>query len=158
VFQEVTMALTAEEARGTILAQHDTIRMLLRAAGTVADLAAGGSRRVADLLPHYLDSVRAALDQHLLYEDRTLLPILEADPPLGPERARRLRTEHRQQRAELAALGREREQIADHPATVAQRLRALVDTFLADMDEEERLVLTRNVLRDDAVIADQECG
>src|SRR5690349_16537005 len=64
VVQEVTMALTAEEARGTILAQHDTIRMLLRAAGTVADLAAGGSRRVSDLLPHYLDSVRAALDQH----------------------------------------------------------------------------------------------
>jgi hypothetical protein len=152
------MAPSADEARGRVLEQHDTIRMLLSAAGTVADLAAGGSRRVADLLPHYLESVRAALEQHLAFEDRTLLPILEADPPLGPERACRLREEHGRQRSELAALAREREQIAVQPGLVAQRLRALIDAFLADMLDEERLLLTRDVLRDDPVSVDQECG
>jgi hypothetical protein len=152
------MILTADESRTRILAQHQTIRMLLRAAGTVADLAGGGARRVDDLLPHYVENVRAALEQHLAYEDRTLLPILEADPPLGPERARRLRAEHHRQRAELAALARDREQIAACPGAVAQRLRALVDAFLEDMDEEERLLLTRDVLRDDPISVDQECG
>jgi hypothetical protein len=152
------MTLTADEARTRILTQHGTIRMLLRAAGTVADLASGGARRVADLLPHYVESVRDALEQHLAFEDGTLLPILDADPPLGPERAERLRSEHRRQRAELALLARDREEIAVRPAAVAQRLRALIDAFLADMEEEERLLLTRNVLRDDPVSIDQECG
>ena len=152
------MAPTAEEARERIFAQHETIRMLLRAAGTVADMAAGGARRVADLLPHYLESVRATLEQHLGYEERLLLPILESDPPLGPERARRLRAEHRRQRAELAALALERDQIAVRPGAVAQRLRALIDAFLADMADEERVLLTRDVLRDDLVSVGQECG
>jgi hypothetical protein len=152
------MAPSAEEARETIFAQHQTIRMLLRSAGAVADLAAGGTRRVLDLLPHYLNSVRAALEQHLAFEERLILPILESDPPLGPERARLLRAEHARQRAELAALTLERDQIAVRPVVVAQRLRALIDAFLEDMAEEERAMLTRNVLRDDPVSVDQECG
>jgi hypothetical protein len=171
VVEEGTMTLSANEARERIFAQHETIRMLLRAAGTVADLASGGSRRVADLLPHYLESVRAALEEHLAFEERILSPILAADPPLGPQRAQRLEAEHRRQRAELAALAREREQIAFQPGAVAQRLRALIDAFLADMTEEERLLLTPDVLRDDRaepragaaaeaslVSVDQECG
>ncbi len=152
------MPPSADEARESIFAQHETIRMLLRAAGAVADMAAGGSRRVADLLPHYLESVRAALEQHLVFEERLILPILETDPPLGPARARQLRAEHRRQRAELAALTRERGNLVVRPSEVAQRLRALIDTFLEDMAEEERVLLTRDVLRDDLVSVDQECG
>lgn len=148
----------ADEARRTIFRQHETIRMLLRAAGTVADLAAGGNRRVADLLPTYLESVRAALEQHLAFEERLILPILAADPPLGPERAQRLRDEHSRQRAELAALARARDELEVAPARVAQRLRALVDEFLEDMTAEEQYLLTREVLRDDLVNVDQECG
>ena len=152
------MAPTAEEARRQILTQHQTITMLLRAAGAVADMAAGGARRVADLLPHYLESVRAALEQHLAFEERLILPILQNDPPLGPERAKRLCAEHRRQRAELAALALERDQIAVRPAAVAQRLRALIDAFLEDMAEEERVLLTPEVVRDDLVSVEQECG
>jgi iron-sulfur cluster repair protein YtfE (RIC family) len=148
----------ADDARTAIFKQHETIRMLLRAAGTVADLAAGGNRRVADLLPHYLESVRAALEQHLAFEERLILPILAADPPLGPERAQRLRDEHRRQRAELAALSRSREELDVAPARVAQRLRVLVDEFLEDMTAEEYFLLARDVLRNDLVSVDQECG
>jgi iron-sulfur cluster repair protein YtfE (RIC family) len=152
------MAPTAEEARRKIFAQHETMRMILKAAGTVADLAAGGARRVVDLLPHYLESVRASLEQHLAFEERLILPILENDPPLGPERARRLRAEHRRQRAELAALSAERARIAWKPGEVAQHLRALIDAFLEDMAEEERVLLAGDVLRDDVVSVEQECG
>jgi iron-sulfur cluster repair protein YtfE (RIC family) len=131
---------------------------LLQAAGTVADMATGGNRRVAYLLPHYLENVRAALDQHLVYEEDLLLPILEADPPLGPERARRLRLEHARQRAELAVLARAGHEAEAVPGAVAQRLRALIDAFLEDMDEEERVFLTHEVPRDNVVIVDEECG
>jgi iron-sulfur cluster repair protein YtfE (RIC family) len=154
----VSSSGSAEEARAAIFSQHETIRMLLRAAGTVADMAAGGSRRVGDLLPHYLESVRAALEQHLAFEERLLLPILAADPPLGPERAQRLRDEHRRQRAELASLSRARDESQVAPVRVAERLRALVDEFLADMTAEEELLLAPAVLRDDLVSVDQECG
>jgi iron-sulfur cluster repair protein YtfE (RIC family) len=149
---------SAEQARTQIFAQHETIRMLLRAAGTVADMAAGGSRRVADLLPHYVEMVRAALEAHLGYEDRLLLPILAADPPLGPERAQRLRAEHARQRAELAVLARSAHEEVVAPGVVAQRLRALIDAFLEDMAEEERVLLRSDMLRDDLVSVDQECG
>lgn len=145
---------SADEAIARIVDQHATIRLLLEAAGTVADLAAMGSRRVADLLPHYLEKVRAALEEHLASEEELLVPILMADPPLGPDRAVRLYTEHARQRAELAALARSN----DHPVTLARRLRALIDAFVADMTEEEHFLLTRDVLRDDLVSVDQECG
>jgi hypothetical protein len=152
------MAPSAQEARRRIFAQHETLRMILKAAGSVADLASGGARRVADLLPHYLENVRASLEQHLAFEERLLLPILESDPPLGPERARRVRAEHLRQRAELAALSAERDRIALRPGEVAQRLRSLIDAFLEDMAEEERVLLTGDVLRDDGVSVEQECG
>jgi iron-sulfur cluster repair protein YtfE (RIC family) len=152
------MAPSAQEARRRIFAQHETLRMILKAAGSVADLASGGARRVADLLPHYLENVRASLEQHLAFEERLLLPILESDPPLGPERARRVRAEHLRQRAELAALSAERDRIALRPGEVAQRLRSLIDAFLEDMAEEERVLLTADVLRDDGVSVEQECG
>jgi hypothetical protein len=149
---------SADDARLAILEQHETIRSLLNAARTVAGLAAAGNARVADLLPTYLDRVRAALEQHLAFEDRLLIPILVSDPPLGPERARRLREEHGRQRAELCALARPATDGTDLRRVTAARLRALSEAFLADMDEEERLLLTPDVLRDDLVSVDQDAG
>jgi hypothetical protein len=147
--------VAADEARTTIFSQHETIRILLRAAGTVADLAAGGDRRVGDLLFHYLENVRTALEYHLTLEEQILGPLLAADPPLGPERARRLHEEHRRQRGELAALAA---QVGSPAEKVARRLRTLIDAFLEDMEDEERFLLGRDVLRDDLVSIDQDCG
>jgi hypothetical protein len=146
-----------DEARTLILAQHETIRSLLRAAGAVADLAAGGNHRVADLLPHHLDNVCRALESHLDFEERLLTPILMADLPLGPQRARALHEEHQRQRAELATLARG---AADAPdvSGLAARLRTLITDFLTDMHHEEQFLLTCDVLRSDLVSVDQDCG
>jgi iron-sulfur cluster repair protein YtfE (RIC family) len=149
---------SADQARSAILAQHHIIRMLLQAAGAVADLAAGGNRRVADLLPHYLENVRATLEHHLGFEEEVLVPLLVADPPLGPERAERLKEEHARQRAELAVLVRAGSEATLPQTVVAQRLRALVDAFLEDMSLEERALLRSDVLRDDLVSVEQDCG
>jgi hypothetical protein len=152
-----TPSLPADEARSTIFAQHETIRMLLKAAAAVANLAAGGNRRTAEVLPLYFANVRAALEFHLATEERLLLPILAADPPLGPERALRLAAEHDRQREELAAAT---DALAgpDGLAVAGRRLCRLVDELLADMADEERWLLSRDVLRDDLVSVDQDCG
>jgi hypothetical protein len=149
--------LPADDARATIFAQHDVIRLLLKAAATVCDQAAGGNRRTGELLPLYFENVRAALHEHLATEERLLLPILAADPPLGPERALRLAAEHDRQRQQLSAA------IAglkgpEGLAAGSARLRRLVDELLVDMGEEERYLLSREVLRDDLVNVDQDCG
>jgi hypothetical protein len=149
---------SADDARTAILEQHETIRSLLNAAGTVARLAGAGNDRVADLLPAYLDRVRVALEEHLAFEDRLLVPILAADPPLGPERARRLHEEHARQRAELEVLARPSAEGREGRVVTAARLGALSEAFLADMEAEERLLLTRDVLRDDVVSVEQDDG
>jgi hypothetical protein len=147
----------ADEARATIFAQHHVIRMLLKAAGTVCDLAAGGNRRTAGLLPLYFENVRVALEHHLATEERLLLPILGNDPPLGPERALRLAAEHDRQREELAQAV---SALADPQgmAVACRKLHVLMDDLLTDMADEECWLLSRDVLRDDLVSVDQDCG
>ena len=41
---------------------------------------------------------------------------------------------------------------------LAARLRALITDFLTDMHHEEQFLLTRDVLRNDLVSVDQDCG
>ncbi len=122
----MSQIVCADEARTTILAQHEAIRVVLHSARAVADLAAAGNRRVAELLPHYLGDICTALDKHLAFEEQVLTPILEADLPLGPERARQLREEHRRQRAELADLQSAPKITGAAAESAASRLRRLV--------------------------------
>jgi hypothetical protein len=154
---DTTPPLPAAEARETIFAQHHVIRMLLKAARTVCDLAASGNRRTGELLPLYFENVRVALEHHLATEERLLLPILGTDPPLGPERALRLAAEHDRQRDELAAATRALTG-PEGVAAASQKLRTLMDDLLTDMADEERWLLTPDVLRDDLVSVDQDCG
>lgn len=151
-------SVSADEARALVLAQHEMLRSLLRATGSVAELAITGNRRVADLLPHYLDNVCDALERHLLFEESLISPILAADPPLGPERLQQLREEHARQRVELTALAEGCAQGKLPMEQLAARLRTFIADLLADMAEEERHLLARDVLRDDLVSVDQDCG
>jgi iron-sulfur cluster repair protein YtfE (RIC family) len=155
--EAAVQSTSADEARATILGQHQEIRILLRTVASVARLAAAGNRRIGETLGHYLQEIRDVLEAHLTMEEGLLLPILESDPPLGPERAQRLRQEHARQRAELAALATEgRRALA--PAELAWQLDALVRELLADMDGEERSLLTPDVVRDDLISVDQATG
>jgi hypothetical protein len=79
------------------------------------------------------------------------------DPPLGPERAHRLREEHAQQRARLAALHAEAVASPALP-TLSVKLSRLVDCLLRDMVEEEQSLLTPDVIRDDQITIDQNTG
>lgn len=144
---------TASDALAQILADHREIRHLLGIALDLAYRAADGRRMDPVVLPQALEGVASVLDQHLAREERLLLPILEDDPPVGPLRATALREEHGRQRIEIARLVRgcwEKSQME-----LAADLRRLIQDFLIDMAEEEEVLLTSSVVRDDIVAIDQ---
>jgi hypothetical protein len=153
---EYSVRLSAEVARRRILNQHVGLRRLLKASleAVRAALDGEGPGRAAFgvlVSATYLEFVR-----HLAEEEALLLPILEEDLPLGPQRAEALRDEHARQRAELDALRASRT-TEDFDARAA-RFCSLVSALLVDMDHEEAELLTRDAIRDDGVVVDQCSG
>ena len=152
-----TQRLDAGTARGAILAQHERIRALLERARAVAESALDGQAPSADAVASSIGDIHAIMEVHLAFEERSLLPILRDDLPLGPARADRLLDEHRRQRLTLAALHSEACAFPELPM-LAAKLAFLTEWLLADMDEEERSLLVPEVVRDDVVTVDQCSG
>ena len=144
-----TRRLDAGTAREAILAQHHRIRTLLARAKSVAEAALDGSPPAPDAVASAIGDIRTIMEVHLAFEEKSLLPILRDDPPLGPERAARLLDEHHRQRETCAF-----PDLAILPA----KLSFLTEWLLADMGEEERSLLIPEVIRDDVVIVDQSSG
>jgi hypothetical protein len=144
----------ASTARRGILAQHVRIRELLERARSVADKALDEAPLSADAVASAIGDIRATLDVHLRFEEKVLCEILEDDLPLGPERATRLREDHAKQRATLATLHDEARAAPQRPI-LAAKLAFLASWLLDDMEEEERSLLTPEVVRDDIVAVDQ---
>jgi hypothetical protein len=152
-----TRRLDAGAARGAILAQHERIRALLERARAVAEAALDGSPPSADAVASTIGDIRTIMEVHLAFEEKSLLPILHDDPPLGPARAARLLDEHSRQRETLAMLHREACAFPDLPILPA-KLAFLTEWLLADMGEEERSLLIPEVVRDDVIVVDQSTG
>jgi hypothetical protein len=149
--------LDADGARRAILAQHVRIRDLLDRARQVADGALDGRAHSQDAVASAIGDLRMTMDAHLAFEEHVLLPILNDDLPLVPQRAQNLAAEHRHQREMLAML-HEEARTAPWVATLAAKLMFLTDWLLADMTHEETDLLTSEVVRDDAVVIDQNSG
>jgi hypothetical protein len=152
-----THRLDAGTARGAILAQHERIRDLLGRARAVAEAALDGEPPSSDAVASAIGDIRAIMDVHLAFEEKSLLPILRDDPPLGPQRADRLLDEHKRQRASLATLHTEATAFPELPM-LAAKLAFLTEWLLADMGEEERCLLIPEVVRDDIIVVDQSTG
>jgi hypothetical protein len=149
--------LDAGAARGAILAQHERIRAFLERARVVADAALDGEPPSPDAVASAIGDIRTIMEVHLAFEEKSLLPILRDDLPLGPERADRLLDEHGHQRETLATLHREACAFPHFPI-LAAKLVFLTEWLLTDMAEEERSLLNPDVLRDDVVAIDQSSG
>jgi hypothetical protein len=147
----------AGTARQGILWQHQRIRTLLEKAQALAEASLDGERLVADAVASAIGDIHSAMEVHLKFEEAVLLPLLDDDLPLGPERARRLGAEHLHQRAVMAALHREASAHPELPL-LASKLAALAAWLLADMAEEERSLLNPDAVRDDLVVVDQNSG
>ena len=154
-----TRKVDAGSARRGILSQHTRIRELLHKAHVIAEAALDGAPPSQDAVASAIGDIRSTMEVHLTFEEAVLLPLLRADVPVGPERAARLLEEHAQQRATLAGLHRE---AVAHPLlpTLAAKLAFLTSWLLADMSEEERCLITPDVVRDDddCVVIDQADG
>jgi len=151
--------LPADAARRRVLEQHVGLRQLLAAGLDRVRAALAGQQ--SDHVPlHILIGVTHQLFvEHLADEEALLIPILEDDLPIGPRHVERLREEHARQRAELRSLCARRDDEDDEGDAndLADSFGRLARTLLADMEHEERELLTPDVLRDDGVVIDQ-CG
>jgi hypothetical protein len=138
----------ADTARRCVLAQHVQIRALLANARRIAEAAFAGRAPRPDAVASAIGDIRAAMEAHLAFEEKLLVPLIELDVPLGPERARRMLDEHRRQRAMLANLHREAIAAPEVP-TLSIKLSFLTSWLLADMNGEERELLVPETIRDD---------
>ena len=148
--------LDAGPARKGILWQHEQIRALLQRAREVAELAIDGSPPTPDAVASAVGDIRSTMEVHLTFEERVLIPLLRDDLPVGPQRAAALLDEHTQQR-EMMSMLHEEARRAPGLTMLAVKLAALTSWLLEDMEEEERCLLTPDVIRDDIVVIDQ-CG
>ena len=149
--------LDAEAARRGVQAQHREIRRLLQRARETAEAALDGRAPRPDSVASAVGDIRTTMEVHLAFEEKVLVPLFEQDVPVGPERARRMLEEHRGQREMLARLHHEAVKHPELP-TLSAKLAFLASWLLADMAEEERALLTSDVLRDDQIVVDQSSG
>jgi hypothetical protein len=149
--------IDAGTARRSILMQHQRIRVLLAHAREVAERALDQEEQPQDAVASAIGDIHTTLDVHLRYEEKVLIDILNDDLPLGPPRAQRLREEHKKQRATLAAIHAEAK-VGPLVPMLAAKLAFLASWLLDDMEEEERSLLTPDVVRDGIVSVDQSDG
>ena len=137
--------MDAAGIRHAVLEQHQQIRAELVNARSVADAALDGAAPAPDAVASTIGQLCSTQDAHLAFEQETLVPFLRDDLPLGPERAKRLLDDHKRQQQTLAALHAEAKAHPELP-TLAVKLASLAFWLLDDMAEEERWLLTTEVL------------
>ena len=146
----------AATARSRILQQHRMLRAQLQAGLALAKGALGNRGHSIAELTTLIDRTNQAFQCHLAEEEALLLPILDDDVPVGPWRASVLVDEHVRQRAELDALCATEQAFSIKELT--RRYADLVQALLADMEAEERDLITPEIIRDDGVVIDQSSG
>ena len=149
--------MDAASARRSILIQHQRIRALLARAREVAERALDQEALPENAVASAIGDIHTTLEVHLTFEEKVLVDIFNDDLPLGPHRVARLRDEHARQRATLAGLHAEA-QAAPLVPMLAAKLAFLTNWLLEDMMEEERTLITPDVVRDDGVAVDQSDG
>ncbi len=147
------------EVRQTILEDHEKLREELAELARISLKVA--TAEPGDLAPLLRDRGEAFLEhflRHLALEDAHLKPAVRDADGWGEARAQRLEDEHTHQRQLLEGiLGRLRDESFPE-AELALELRGLVEVIREDMQQEEKVMLDANLLRDDVVGVDVEAG
>jgi iron-sulfur cluster repair protein YtfE (RIC family) len=143
------MDLKHSEVRRVVLGEHEVLRAELTALSTLINEAEQQQPGAAEKLVHGWRHFARILLDHLEHEEAVLRPALEGIDAWAEVRVDHLDTDHVRQRARVAQLLQSLE-----PATAASAaadLRAFLAELTADMEEEERLNLSEELLRDYAV-------
>jgi iron-sulfur cluster repair protein YtfE (RIC family) len=129
--------LAANERR-KILRQHRDLRRVLEATlSATEDTESAGTRKLSVLVGLAL-RLQNMLERHFTFEETILLPHFLAE---DPARVDRMVNDHRRQRAELSVLAKLAFQKVGL-ARVGQAFRCLIHNMLAEMDDEERELLS----------------
>lgn len=135
------------EVRARVLKDHAALRVLIadvrRAAERVRDDAGGREAFV-----EAAHTLLRALREHLALEDEILLPTLRTIDAWGPERAKRLETEHAHQREVLEMTERELDVGRRPTGETLARIEQFVDRLEKDMILEEKTDLDEELLRE----------
>jgi hypothetical protein len=144
--------MDADDVRQLVLRDHERIREDL---GYVRKALLAGDRLALSFsVPALIQHLR----QHLDLEDTVLEPVLRRIDAWGEVRAQRLRADHVFQRAELRALEGRIDGEMSRFAEMSQRVRKFVDALERDMEQEERDVLSAELLTDNPVCGDGFAG
>jgi iron-sulfur cluster repair protein YtfE (RIC family) len=100
----------------------------------------------------------AELDAHTLLEDAVLGPALRDIDAWGPIRQRELLAHHVEQRNMLHQLLADYATCSDDCPRVAELTLSWISDVVTDMDHEEHSIISQNLLRDDLVAVDVDCG
>jgi hypothetical protein len=149
--------LSADVVRSCVLAQHQRLRQAIGVALDLARDAGQGDAGAGRRLSAALGSLRAAIEEHVELEERTLIPRLRGADSFGEERVQRLLDEHERQREELTRYLTE-DMLGSDLRLAAFALEGLLCAVLEDIDEEEREFLGPEVLCDDPLMVDQFTG
>jgi iron-sulfur cluster repair protein YtfE (RIC family) len=150
------MTTSNAEIRKAILEEHRLLRARIDAVQAALDESLPPGGPVPRRLLAALDAFLSDFLKHIAHEDVVLRPLLATVDAWARERVEHLDLEHREQREKLQALS-----MMSPTADPAAFTAAVQETLLwirADMDGEEREVLTAEVLRDDVVVIDSFGG
>lgn len=139
--------LLPSEVRKRILAEHDKLRGLMaevRETSARARQNGTGHQEFADASQALLTAVA----KHLDLEDEILVPTLETIDAWGPERAKRLATEHENQRQILTQVSEQLARGEHAPDETIERMETFVDRLEKDMALEEKTSLDEELLRE----------
>lgn len=146
------------EVRRRVLGDHASLRTRLEEIEELVHaIEEGAGERVASLRLRGVELLEA-LEHHMQWEDRQLVPVLRDSDSWGPERVRRFDAEHREQREVLRHVLRALSDRERPAPLVARNLHDFAVLLRADMEEEERAFLDPRVVRDDTIGIDVETG
>jgi iron-sulfur cluster repair protein YtfE (RIC family) len=136
------MKHTPSTARAELIAQHDSLRLMMDTCEELADALDADPSSDPTPLTRELARLRLAFDAHNRFEEQLLRPVLLAHDEYGAVRIDRMVEDHVH---EHRAIGDRLES----PATAS--LRDVIETLRAHLDAEERYLLTSQALRDDLI-------
>ena len=136
--------MKATEARTTLLAQHEQLRLLLEICTRLAEQQRAGESVTAEL-DQALAELRDEFADHNQMETAVIAELLQGPAAWGAQMVDRMLEEHV---AEHAAFW---ELLSGTQAEVAERIDELAEQLDAHMAAEERTFLSPMTLRDDVI-------
>ncbi|HUB92083.1 MAG TPA: hypothetical protein VMA74_20335 [Dyella sp.] len=141
----------AEAIRAAVMQRHTEVRHALREVVRLVSRAGSGNKFWMDELRASLQQLTLAVQQQSREQQRLLDPFLQTVDAWGAVRVERLQKE-RELEAKLV------QSACDQSEALADAARAIVRPLIRLLRREEREALAADVLRDDAIVINQQDG